>query len=82
MNYLHVVKTLDLLEQAPTFFNLEEKTYLAGLTATELKDVKKYIIKNELVQACGKNLKVTEEGKKFCKRLFFIQKIFHNYTNL
>ena len=43
MNYLHVVKTLDLLEQAPTFFNLEEKTYLAGLTATELKDVKKYI---------------------------------------
>lgn len=82
MNYLHVVKTLDLLEQAPTFFNLEEKTYLAGLTATELKDVKKYIIKNELVQACGKNLKVTEEGKKFCKRHSFIPQNIDKYTNL
>ena len=65
MDYLN--KLLSCVEKDSTIFKNPELNFILGLMNTQIKDLKKYAISNELIKEEKKEFFLTEKGKTYLK---------------
>ena len=65
MEYLN--KLLVCVEKDPKIFKNPDLNFIVGLTNTQIKDLKKYAIANELIKEDKKEYFLTEKGQKYLK---------------
>lgn len=61
----HLNKLLSCIEKEPTIFKNPDLNYIVGLTNTQVKDIKKYAIKNGFIKEEKKEFFLMERGKKY-----------------
>ena len=65
MEYLN--KLLMCIEKDSTIFKNPDLNFITGLTNTQIKDLKKYAMTNELIKEEKKEFILTEKGKIYLK---------------
>ena len=65
MEYLN--KLLVCIEKDPKIFKNPDLNFIVGLTNTQIKDLKKYAITNELIKEDKKEYFLTEKGQNYLK---------------
>ena len=65
MEYLN--KLLVCVEKDPTIFRKSNLNFIVGLTNTQVKDLKKYAIKNELIKEEKREFFLTAKGQEYLK---------------